>query len=236
MASDDIHNRQDVRDLPLYSVGEAARYIRIAPATLRSWVAGRTYPVADGSASFEPLISTPEVDDPVRLSFNNLVEAHVLRALRLHHGVTIASVRTAIEFAESKLGINRLLIDGGLQTSAGELFVEKYGQLINLSKSGQLALKKLLAAYLSRIDWDDQDLPIRLYPFIAANIGVGAADRSVVIDPEVSFGRPTISNKGISTSVLAGRIDAGESIELISRDFHLEKEEVEAALLYEMAA
>ena len=61
---------RDPRDLPLYTIGQAARYLHLAPATQRSWVEGRTYPRAGGEAFFKPLIQKPERSDP-RLSFTN---------------------------------------------------------------------------------------------------------------------------------------------------------------------
>ena len=43
-------------DTPAYTITEAARYLRLAPATLRSWFIGRSYPKRDGPGYFEPLI------------------------------------------------------------------------------------------------------------------------------------------------------------------------------------
>jgi hypothetical protein len=69
------------RDVPAYALAEAARYVRLPTATLRSWVLGRQYPTAQGRADFPPLIR-PASRKPPWLSFSNLIEAHVLRALR----------------------------------------------------------------------------------------------------------------------------------------------------------
>lgn len=41
-ATQDKHN--DIRAEPAYTLLEASRYLRLSPATLRSWVAGRPYP------------------------------------------------------------------------------------------------------------------------------------------------------------------------------------------------
>lgn len=80
-----VYGGADPRELPLYSLAEAARHLHLPPATLRSWVFGRTYRLADGREGFsEPLIQLPDPEDS-RLSFTNLVEAHVLHALRAHH-------------------------------------------------------------------------------------------------------------------------------------------------------
>ena len=216
-------------DIPVYGFSEAARYLKIAQATLRSWIIGRSYPKDTGAGYFKPLIKIS--DKKLRLlSFNNLIEAYVLRALRQDHGVSIKSVRTALDYAQSEFNIPRLLLSDDLRTTAGELFLQRYGELINLSKSGQLALRKMLEAHLQRIEWD-RKFAIRLYPFIDFD-----KKKLIAIDPTMKFGRPFISRKGISTSILVDRIDAGESTEAIADDYELDVNEVEMAILYERAA
>src|SRR3990172_10302823 len=78
----------DLRNQPAYALAEAARYLKLPAATLRSWVAGRPYPKAEGVGRFQPLIHPPRKQPPL-LSFWNLIEAHVLRSLRTDHGVSI---------------------------------------------------------------------------------------------------------------------------------------------------
>ncbi len=46
----------DLSDHSEYTLAEAARYLNLATATLRSWVIGRTYPKANEVARFVPLI------------------------------------------------------------------------------------------------------------------------------------------------------------------------------------
>ena len=92
---------------------------------------------------FQALIK-PARKQPPLLSFYNLIEAHVLRSLRTEHGVAISEVRKAIRFAERTLDIDRLLLRKNLLTHAGEVFLEEYGKLINLSASGPLAMRRLL--------------------------------------------------------------------------------------------
>lgn len=232
MPDSTLYDGHDPRDLPAYGIAEAARYLHLPSATLRSWVLGRTYPRGDGVASFDPVLRA--ADPAGRLSFNNLIEAHVLRALRTDHGVRMKDVRPALTYAERELGIQQLLLSEALATAAGELFLERFGELINLSRSGQLYLKKMLEAHLRRVERDAGALPIRLYPFLTAR--EGASSRSVVIDPRVAFGRPTLAGYGVRTDVVAERIDAGETVAELAEDYDIPTEVLEEALIFQNAA
>jgi uncharacterized protein (DUF433 family) len=216
-------------DEPTYNFSEAAKYMRIPVATLRSWILGRDYPKGESSAFFEPLIELPESESKL-LSFNNLVEVYVLSSLRHEHGVSIKNVRKALDYAELEFGIPRLLLSSELRTAIGTIFIERYGKLINMSRSGQLALKIVFENHLKRIDWENK-IPVRFYPFIYVD-----NNKSIAIDPSIQFGRPIVRRKGILTSVIADRIDAGESILSVAKDYEINKQEVELAIRYERAA
>ena len=223
----------DFRNQPAYSLSEAAHYLRLSPGTLRSWIVGRPYSTAAGRRVFAPLLR-PARKEPPTLSFLNLIEGHVLRALRTEHGVPVPAVRRALAYAEKELGIERLLLHQDLMTDAGRIFLERYGELIDLSNSGQLALRKMLQAHLRRVEWDARSLPVRLYPFLSSD---GVTDgRPISIDPQVAFGRPVVQRAGVSTHTIAERIDAGESVSDIAADYDLTETEIEQAVLYERAA
>jgi uncharacterized protein (DUF433 family) len=223
----------EVRDQAAYGLAEGARYVKLPVATLRAWAFGRPYPTAHGSRHFRPLMR-PASRRPPLLSFWNLIEAHVLRSLRTDHGVLLRAVRQALDYAERELQIERLLLRKELCTDAGELFLDRYGQLINLSASGQLAMRRLLAEHLKRVEWDDWKFPVRLYPFLLGD--VPAQERVIAIDPHVAFGRPVLVRSGITTAVLAERLDAGEAMRDLAADYGVTPAEIEQAVLYERAA
>lgn len=224
---------QDPREIPMYSLSEAAHYLHLPPATLRSWVDGRHF-TSSGERHFSPgVIARPDPSD-ARLSFTNLVEAHVLRALRTEHGVPMQHVRKALDYAEAECGIERLLISDQLRAAPGEMFLKEYGRLLSLSRSGQFAVEKVLEIFLRRLSRDVKGIPVRLYPFVAPDI---ADDRRVItIDPRLAYGRPAIASKGISTAILTERVNAGESVEELARYYGLEKADVEEAIIYERRA
>jgi uncharacterized protein (DUF433 family) len=225
--------KSDIRNQPAYTVAEAARYLKVAPATLRSWVIGRPYPKSQGVAHSVALIH-PATKLPPALSFWNLIEAHVLRSLRTDHGVSMDALRKAINYAQRSLQVDRLLLSPELRTDAGKLLLERYGQLIELSASGQIAMRHLFTEHLARVEWDQWKFPVRLYPF--ASSGVPVANRPIAIDPQIAFGRPVIALRGVSTGAIAGRIDAGESTADVAADYDMSEREIEEAVLYERAA
>jgi uncharacterized protein (DUF433 family) len=221
------------RNSAAYTLNEAARYLRLPAATLRSWVLGRRYPIAEGSGEFSPLIR-PASQRPPLLSFANLIEAHVLRSLRTEHGVPVKALRGALAYAEKALGIERLLLRPELRADAGRIFLDRYGELIELSASGQLAMRRLFEEHLKRVEWDSFKFPVRLYPFLSAAAPSGECP--IVIDPRIAFGRPVVVRKAISTSAIAERVDAGETVDDIAADYDLGRSEIEQAVVYERAA
>src|SRR5438270_5403760 len=182
------------RDFAAYTLAEAARYLRLPAATLRSWMLGRQYPTAEGSSQFPPLMR-PASRRPPLLSFSNLIEAHVLRSLRTDHGVPVKALRSALAFAERTLGIDRLLLRPELRAKPGKVFLDRYGELIELTASGQLAMRRVFDEHLKRIEWDSSRFPVRLYPFVLPSSS--AAERPIVIDPRIAFGRPVMLRKSI---------------------------------------
>src|SRR5260370_14087843 len=123
----------NARELPGYSIAEAAHYLRMPPATLRSWVLGRYYPTATGRQFFRPVLELPDRDRP-QLSFLNLVEAHVLDAIRRDHEVALKQVRAALTFVAKHFPSRHPLADQDFQTDGVHLFIERYGALINASR------------------------------------------------------------------------------------------------------
>ena len=126
---------KDPRQVPAYSFAEASRYLRLPRSTLMSWVRGRNYVYNSMLSYSEPLI-TQGIIAYSFLSFDVLIEAHILKALRKIHNVSMKSLRAALKTAQAKFGIRNLLLSPHLKAGAGELFLDRYGYLINLSKSG----------------------------------------------------------------------------------------------------
>lgn len=223
----------DPREMPAYSLAEASHYLRVPLATLRSWVRGRYYPTEHGRKFFKPLIKLPD-RNLASLSFVNLVETHVLDAIRREHHIPLPKVRTALEYVNRHFRVPHPLADHKFQTDGADLFLSKFEKLISVTQAGQLAMKEMLAAHLRRIEHDEAGLAVRLYPFTRKR--EVDEPKIIVIDPYVSFGRPSIAHRGIATDIIAERYKAGESIEELAKDYDCERGQVEEAVRVELAA
>jgi uncharacterized protein (DUF433 family) len=231
MALDTKEKMRDLRGMPAYGIVEAAHYLGIPKATLRSWVLGRHYPTGTGKRFFRPVIELADKDDRL-LSFDNLVEAHVLDAIRRAHGVAFWRVRQAVEYVKNKLGSKHPLAEQKFVTDGVDLFVEAFGHLVSTSREGQLAIKDLIETYLRRVERNTSGLPIRLYPFTRERRP--DEPRIIVIDPNISFGRPALAGTGIATAIIAQRYKAGETMEELAEDYGRSRSEIEEAIRCEL--
>ncbi len=145
----------DIRNQPAYTIAEAAHHLSVPPATMRYW--------ARGQGPYPALIDIPKVRPgvPALLSFLNLVELHVLAAIRRKHTVSMPKVRTAIDYlskhTKRKADKRHPLISRQLQTDGLEFFIERYGELVNISESGQIAMREVMESALQRIERDQQE-------------------------------------------------------------------------------
>ena len=208
-----------------YQVSEAAHHVGVPASTVRWWVTGRDH--------YAPVIE-PASSRPVLLSFFNLVELHVLAAIRRQHRVPLPKVRSAVGFLAERFGTAHPLIDHQLQTDGLDLFIDYFGRLLNASRDGQVAMRSVLESALRRVERDADGLPVKLYPFTRA--AMADAPALVVIDPRVSGGRPVIAGTGVATEVVAQRYKAGESIEELALDYDRPETEIQEALRCELQA
>ena len=221
------NERPNLRELPAYSVAEVAHYLNIPRSTIRYWAAGK-----DSSPALIEVADT----SPVAFSFLNLVELHVLAAIRREHTVPMHKVRSAIDYLQenTRNESDKLhpLLSEQLQTDGLDLFIEQYGRLVNISSAGQLAMRVIIEAALRRIERDRRGIPIKLYPFTRSNINDAPA--MVVIDPTLSAGRPVITGTGLATELIAERYKAGETVAELAKDYDREEAEIEEAIRCEL--
>lgn len=213
---------------PAYPLIEAAHYLNLRLSALRAWCLGQPLRADVKTRRFQPLI---RLDGEQRraLSFLNLVEAHVLAAIRRKHHIPLPVVRRALDYVAKQLRSARPLAEVQFQTDGVDLIVDCLGTLINVTREGQPEMADVLRQHLKRIERNAEGVPVRLFPFtrMEATSGQPAA---VVIDPYVAFGRPVLAGRAVPTAVLADRFKAGDSFEQLARDYGASTQAIEEAL------
>lgn len=227
----DIYGGDDPKNIPAYRYVDAAKYLNIPLSTLKSWIKGSFYKTKGGRKRFLPVIYLPDPNKPL-LSYTNLVEAYVLSSLRKKHHIDLEKIRITIRRLEEDFNSKHPLAEYRFETYGKDIFVQEYGQLVDVGRDGQLAWRQILEEYLTRVEYDPSGRAARLYPFIRSN---GTSQpKNVVINPYVSFGKPVIAGTGLPTRIVAERYKAGEDVPDIARDYGRKEEEINDAIRYEL--
>jgi uncharacterized protein (DUF433 family) len=218
MTKKEVHN---LLERPAYTAAEAARYVRVPLQTLRYWCLGR--------APLPGLVKIPATDPP-RLSYLNLLECHMLSSMRSLYSLRLPKVRQALTNLKKLRESLHPLLDEVFKTNRVDLFIEEVGGLVNLSRDGQLEMEPVVRLHLERIERAPTGV-FRFFPFVEKKSH--DEPRFIVLDPTVGFGKPVISGTGISTSVIAGRFHARESISALAEEYRRSEVEIEEAIRWE---
>ena len=200
---------------PCYQVKEVARYTHATPQTITRWhklIAFSKRPIKT-EFSYLQLIEVAVVAKfrQAKLKLKDIQEAHDLLKILFKCEYPFATYKFKTDGKD-------LLIDSDKNNN---LLREQ--TLINLNKKGQLEWGELINPLLKTFDYEGEELAVRWH--VAGN------NSEILIDPQISFGAPTIS--GTPTWVLGSRWNSGESVEDIAYDFDLKEDQIKEALLFE---
>jgi uncharacterized protein (DUF433 family) len=205
--------------IPAYTVPDAALFLGLAPSTARWWTFGR--------GKYRPAIR-PEDPKERLLSFENLVELHVLSSVR-GLGIPLPKIRAAVRFLEEQFNSQHPLATEEMFEDGKNLLVKKLGVTIEASNKGQTAFAEVIDRHLRRIE-REKGVPMRLYPFLDRRHA--SAQKLISIDPRIQFGRPCIAGTGIPAGAILDRWKAGETISDLSKDFNRGQREIEDVVRY----
>ncbi|NJL99148.1 MAG: DUF433 domain-containing protein [Synechococcaceae cyanobacterium SM2_3_2] len=225
-----VTSRDKPYNTPAYPLTDAARYLHIPVATLRSWLQGRSYPTKHGQKNFAPLLQRPDPESS-QLSFTNLIEAHVLRIIREQHQIRLDKVRAALDYVSQAFDTDHPLATERFKTDGVDLFIEQVDKLVIVSRLGQLGMKQVFHQLLTRIEWDPDGLANRFFP--TSVIPDPATDKLIYIDPAIRFGRPILARTGIPTYIIADLYNAGDSLETIAQEYDCTEPEILTAIQFE---
>lgn len=198
-----------------YSVPQAARYLGMNAATLRGWIGPEGV-----------LTSTAQ-----GISFNTLLEAHVVKALRRKDRVPMQRIRRALAELARTHASSHPLLEHVLETDGLDLFLRDEAGVANLSRNSQREFRELASLYLRRITRGSDGRITDFRPFILDD--APEAPQTISISPVVSFGKPVLAGTGIATAVVAGRFNAGDSMQELAAEYQVPMPMLEDAIRWE---
>jgi uncharacterized protein (DUF433 family) len=213
---------ENMFEVPVYGMMDAAHYLRVPYQTLRYWTRGRD--------SIEPLVRLAD-EDPPRLSFFNLMECHMISSIRTHYNLRVPKVRRALRVLAELYPSPHPLIDKPLETDRFDLFIREHeDDLVCLTKNGQIPFKEFVVMHLQRIETNKEGM-LTFYPFVEKR----SADepKIIMMSPAVSFGKPVISGSSIPTAVISSRFHARESVPDLAGEYGRTIKEIEEAIRWE---
>ncbi|WP_426490514.1 DUF433 domain-containing protein [Hymenobacter sp. 102] len=222
-----LYQERQAYRLPVYSARQVAHLTGLAATTVQAWTRADDALVQPASAE--------------GLSFLNLVEVHVLAAIRHQHGISLQRVRHAVQFVRQELQAEHPLAQHQFETDGVDLFVralEDENLLINASRRGQMTIRQLVEAYLRRIERAPDGFPLRLFPVYGTGSGFApeGLPTLIAVDPTIAFGRPVLTENYVPVDVVVGLYRAGDSVRAIAEEFGLTTRAVEEAIRYELGA
>lgn len=219
--------------VPLYTLTQAARYLRVPLSTLRSWARGYDVNAQPGRrVTGEPIItSLPPGPGRAVIPFIGLAEGMVLAAFR-KTGVSLQHIRQAIPVLEAHVGLDHALASHRLY-SDGAVILYDYAHsskspddagrdLAGLTRvvDGQQVFADVVRDYLKRIAYADDGFAIEL------GLPYGTKD-TLRIRPDQAGGRPLFVQGRAPLDAVLARWRAGERMSDIAADFEIPPEELE---------
>lgn len=218
-------NTKDPRfTAPLYTVREAAYYLRRPRTTVEGWVHGR--------GGIGPLVSSSP--SAVRLHaevpFIGLAEALVVNLLR-RRGVSMPNIRRALDELAKEMTLDYALASRRLSTDGVEVFF-RYAEQTGVPEVGHMAevikqqyvLAGVLDGGMTIVSFSEDGWAGRLVlPFGTREL--------IEVDPQRAFGKPLFINGGAPLTSVLDRLTAREPIGSVARDFDVPVEDIEDLLL-----
>jgi len=216
----------------LYTVAEAAAYTGIPARDISRWLFGYTVG-AIGSKQYRSGLWRPQLADIAEtkaLGFLDLLEIRFVHAFR-QRGVSLQAIRSASQHASELFRSDYPFLCKRFQTDGRSIFAtvleETHDEtLLDLVKK-QYVFKQVISSSLYEgIEYDGEGGAERWFPLLR--------NRVVVLDPKRNFGKPIVTESGVSTATLVDAFLAeGKNAKRVANLFEVSVAAVEAAIRFE---
>ncbi len=207
----------------VYGVGQASSLLGLRQDKVRGWLDG----YERGGVQYAPVIREASTGSDL-VTWGEFVELGYLREYRRAR-VSLQHIRPVIERLRQEFGVRYplahaqpLIYDHQLVTRIQEETNLDPSLAIVIRSGQELILAREVEAYLQKVEFTDD---------VVARIRPAGKTSPVVIDPEFSFGRPSI--RGVATERIAELYRSGDSAEFLAETYELPIGDINAAIAYE---
>lgn len=215
----------------IYPIPVASRLTGVSTGRIRRWISGYS-PIVNGIRTARPGLFTPDfkVSEQFKsISFLDLVEIVFIDAFS-KHGFSLQQIRAAAERAAKVFDTDHPFAMRRLYTDTRTIFLrvleeENTADLIDLQKRQYQLDSIVLPHLLECIDFNQFDVAARWWP--------NGRNGGIVVDPDLSFGKPVVDGFGVPTSLIYRMNKKGRSVVEISEWYSLPVESVKLAIEFE---
>jgi uncharacterized protein (DUF433 family) len=216
-----------------YSASEAAHLLKLPTARVRRWAAGYDFGPRGAPRFSEPLIHRElEGHGFVELSFLDLIELLFVKTFHAQ-GVSLQGIRRMAKSAaemfqtDHPFCIQRFRTDG--HTIYAQIQQEEVAangrHTVDLA-SGHYVFETIIEPFYKQFTYDVQTKLVRQWRPLGP-------ERSVLLDPALSFGQPVVAKFGVPTRAIQQAAKSGDSPLSIADWYGLPVDAVTDAIEYE---
>lgn len=191
--------------LGIYSYADAARFIGSKPTELRRWLQGYKSKRQGELHEHLPLWTSQLADTDIDgIGFRDLVELRFVRTF-VSCGVPLNLIRRTIQELHERLGKEYPFTSTTFKTDGRRIFMELLSEtgdhsLVDVVKRQNVMAKIIGPSLREGVELNINDKATRWFPL--------QGSKSVVFDPDRSFGQPILSEFGVPTVAIVEAIKA----------------------------
>ena len=215
----------DLLERPVYGVKQVDRILGLHAGTALRWIDG----YSRGGREYPPVVRSSRTGDEL-ITWGEFVETRLLAEYR-DQGIPIVRLREVVERLRTELNtkyplaIQQPYVLGRELVAEVQVAVDLEPQLqLVVLRTDQYVLTEKAERFYRSVRWDDKT-------GTATSFSPRDTSPSVSIDPEISFGEPSVS--AVRTETLAEEFRAGTSLDRLADLYELPTRQVEDALRFE---
>lgn len=226
----DRDNYLHTLNAPSYSIAETSRLIGVNPWTVRRYLQGYEYDYINSRMIQPPVVKGDIKDKTKYASFLDLIDLIFVREF-MRRGFGLPTLRKALDEAREWLGTHHLARSVFFTSGNKEIILRlpKNGCMVKMLTFGQYEMPQIVEMLSDKLEFED----VTGYGFAKKWYPRGVQGL-IVIDPRISFGRPTLKGRAVPThNIYDLYLGEKKKIAPVSNWFRIPAPEIDAAIKFE---